>query len=31
MKISKMNKDWDKEPRYVSCNFKHEDGIIIHD
>jgi len=31
MKISKMNKDWDKEPRYVSCNFKQEEGIIIHD
>ena len=26
-----MMKDWDQEPRYVSCNFKHEELIIIRD
>lgn len=26
-----MNKDWYQEPRYVSCNHKQEEGIIIHD
>ncbi len=26
-----MNKDWLREEAYVSCNYKHEEGIIIHD
>ncbi len=26
-----MSKDWDQEPRYVSCDYVVDEGIIIHD